>query len=258
MFIQNRCTVKNSIAVLLLCFFQIRSSGQAADDLAVKMTPENLGKVMTRLLSGSDNISSEDRGEMLEYSTRNEIATEHAILLLKVVQVSMGKLRGPARETRSHEAIRFAELLKASQRDNSRSDLEIADYAVLVYGVEDKVNGANLEKEYFSVVSKAKGDKRAELIGLLGNTSWRDVDGRLVRLKHEYESETSSQEARIAVIDSVFAGMIQEEVQYEVGIDFYASLSLSTWTSPQLNRKMFQRLSEVAHMGSLVKHLKKK
>ncbi|MBS0201530.1 MAG: hypothetical protein JSS49_01425 [Planctomycetes bacterium] len=254
----DRYVVGTFITVVALCFLRFPSQGGAADDIAVKMSPENLGKVMEKLISGTSNLSVEEREELLQYSTRKEVTEEHAGLLLKVLQVSLGKLSGQDKDKRGTEASRYADRIKAHIRDHKNPELQLACYAVLVYGVEDKANGVAAEDEYFNEISKATGERRVELIEIIGNTKWPNVDKRLGRLKEIYESEQTSHEARGAVIDVVFAGMVQREVEAATACDFYADLTLSSWTSPQLNRKMFHRLSEVANFARMLKQFNKK
>lgn len=78
-----------------------------------------------------------------------------------------------------------------------------------------------------------------------------------MHLKEIYDSEQTSHDARIAVIDVVFVGMIQREVEGATACDFYADPTLSSWTSPHLNRKMFHRLSDVANFGRMQKQINK-
>lgn len=252
-----RYVVRMFIVVLTFSFFHFPTLGEADDDINVTMSPESLGKVLEKLISGSSNLSAEEREKLLQYSTRKDVSEEHAGLMLKVLQVSMGKLSGHDKDKRGTEASRYIDRLKARIRNHTNPEMELACYAVLVYAVEDSATGAALEEEYFKVISAATGERRAELIGILGNSKWLDVDKRLGRLKEIYESEQTSHDARIAVIDVVFAGMLQREVEGATACDFYADLTLSSWTSPHLNRKMFHRLSDVANFGRMQKQFNK-
>lgn len=252
-----RYVVLTFIVVLTFSYFRFPSLGAADKDVNVTMSQESLGKVLEKLISGPSNLSVEERENLMQYSTRKDISEEHAGLLLKTLQVSMGKLNGKDKDNRGTEASRYIDRLKAHIRNQTNRELELACYAVMVYGVEDSKTGAALEDEYISVISAANGERRAELIGILGNTKWLDADKRLGCLKEIYESEQTSHDARIAVIDVVFAGMIQRQVDGATACDFYADLTLSSWTSPHLNRKMFHRLSDVANFGRMQKHINK-
>ena len=224
----------------------------AADDLSTKWSEENLGKLGTQIIDGGKNLSAEEREEIVEYSTRADISEDLRGGLVQILRLSMLKA-----DNRGKEAIRYTSRLQKHRERFKDPELKLLCDAIMVYAVEDVDKGDALEEEWFARIDKEAKERRADLIGILGNTKWISFAKRLERLKKVYESDKSSEDARIAVIDSVFGGMFTAQIDVSTGCDFYADLTLSTWTSPQLNRAMFQRLGELADFGRMLKEAKK-
>lgn len=228
----------------------------AADKPSVEMSVEGLQKTLGKLISEEFNLSANERAEIVQFASDSDLPEEHMQLLLKVLQISMGKMLKDQGE-RGPEVIGYSPRLKTIIKRNADSDLAIAGYSVLVYGVEDRATGDALEGEYFKSLPGLTGRHRAELIGLLGNTRCRNAEKRIERLKTAYADEDASQEERIAIIDVVYAGMLQRDIEAAEACNVYADFSISPWTAPELNRRMFHRLGDVAMIGQLLKQIKK-
>lgn len=228
----------------------------AADDSPADMSVESLQKIMGKLISQEFNLTGEERAEIVKFAVDTKLPEVHVQLLLKVLQVSMGKMLKDQGK-RGSEAIAFSPRLKAIIQRDPDSDLAIASYAVLVYGVEDPATGDAREGEYFKTLSSLTGRHRAELIGMLGNTRCQNAVSRIERLKKAYVDEAATQEERIAIIDVVYAGMLQGDIEAAEACNAYADFSISTWTPPELNRRMFHRLGDIAITGQLLKQIKK-